>query len=262
LYSSSPLAAVKPPIRHFFCLRPGGGGQNPHGMSAGEGLDWLLTLEPRRPLRRGPGRVTFLWRRPDGGVVIVKRARGRGGRREFESLRRLGAAGLPVPRALAVHGGAGRSLVVMERVPHVETARERLGRVGPAEQRRLSEVLGEIVVALHELGWSHRDLYLEHFLMAEDDRDVVLIDLGRARRRLRRRWYEKDLAALLHSAPASASRALRLRFLAAYLSARGVTGRGERRRWAAAVAARRDAMARHVPRGGESPSPAVVEEGP
>ena len=231
-------------------------------MSRGERIDGLLGLEPRVPLRRGPGRVTFLWRSPEGVVAVVKRTRGRGGRVEFENLRLLAAAGLSVPRVLAVGSGVGRSLVVMERVAHSETLAERLGREGPAEQRRLGAELLGLVLALHDLGWSHRDLYLEHFLLREGDGALVLIDLGRARRRRRRRWFEKDLAALLHSTPASVSSASRLRFLAAYLDRRGVRGRRRRRRWLAAVVARERRMAAHVPRGGESSAEPVIEEGP
>ena len=43
------------------------------------------------------------------------------------------------------------------------------------------------------------------------------------------------------------------RFLAAYLDARGIADRAERRRWARAVERRRARIARHAPRFGEGP---------
>ncbi|MDP6407810.1 MAG: lipopolysaccharide kinase InaA family protein [Planctomycetota bacterium] len=206
--------------------------------------------------------MTFLWRPRGGEVVVVKRSRGRGGRREYENLRRLGAAGLAVPQARAAYSGSGRSLVVMERVPHAETLAEGLARADAGEQSRLMGELLDLVVALHDLGWSHRDLYLEHFLLREGDGRLVLIDLGRARRRWRRRWFEKDLAALFHSVPECVPQTLCLRFLAAYLDARGVRGRRRRRRWLAAVVTRQRRMAARQPRGGQSFDDGAVEEGP
>jgi hypothetical protein len=109
------------------------------------------------------------------------------------------------------------------------------------------------VIRLHEGGWYHRDLYLQHFLALEDPPRLVLLDVGRARKepRARERWFVKDLAALLHSSPERLRRLAGLRFLARYLDGRGIQRPAERRAWARAVEAHERRMARHQPRYGE-----------
>jgi serine/threonine protein kinase len=277
----------------------------------------LLEIEPARFLRRVPGRETFDWPPAVGAEevglgevrMIVKRSRGGDvrerwrerlsgrtprspGRREFENLAALAAEGFPVPRALGWCERGVRSAVAMELVPHAETLRERLGRSEPGEVRHLAALLLELVARLHEKGWYHRDLYLEHVLVradgagaaraggapraAPEGRELVLIDVGRARRVAvrpraedspeepraegargpRRRWLVKDLAALLHSTPAAVPPRARLRFLAGYLDRRGVRGRARRRAWARAVLAKQARMARHRPRHGAGGSDA------
>lgn len=219
----------------------------------------LFGARPEVFLRRAGGRETFRWGEGDAGTVIVKRMPGRGGRREHDNLAALRAHGLPVPRPIAwaqegsraLFGGPLRSLVVMEEVEHRETLRDRLRSADPGRRRRWSAELLEVVVRLHELGWHHRDLYLQHFLVqtGEGVRGLVLIDVGRARRDpfARRRWHVKDLAALRHSCPASVGAREQLRFLSRYLDLRGIQDRGERSAWARAIAAKAARMARHVP---------------
>jgi tRNA A-37 threonylcarbamoyl transferase component Bud32 len=173
---------------------------------------------------------------------------GRGGRIEHDNLVSLRAVGLPVPRPITwAQEGMLRSLVVMEEVEHRETLRDRLERAAPAERESWSAELLGVVARLHELGWHHRDLYLQHFLVAQG---LVMIDVGRARRdRLRRRrWFVKDLAALRHSCPGSVGPLEQLRFLSRYLDLRGIRDRKERSAWARAVAAKAARMARHVPK--------------
>lgn len=229
-----------------------------------DGLGALLVVRPAEYLRAVPGRETFSWPAGAAPTLVVKRHRGdlardrwydrlRGragrspGRREYENLVGLAADGLPVPRALGwAEGADGSSLVVMARVPHRENLRERLlagEDVGPWLER-----LVPLVVRLHERGWYHRDLYLQHWIEGPDG--PVLLDVGRARQeeRPRRRWFLKDLAALLHSAPDRVGPRARLRFLAAYLDQRGVTDRATRRRWARDVLSRAARMAAHRPR--------------
>ncbi|MBL7009375.1 MAG: hypothetical protein ISR76_10280, partial [Planctomycetes bacterium] len=86
--------------------------------------------------------------------------------------------------------------------------------------RVIRDVAG-MVRRLHSNGFYHRDLYLSHLIVAEDERwgRPFLIDLQRVDQRFppRHRWLVKDLAALAYSAPASISRADRLRFLLQYL---------------------------------------------
>jgi tRNA A-37 threonylcarbamoyl transferase component Bud32 len=241
--------------------------------SYGECLAALFGLEPATWLRRVPGRETFAW--PGQTRWIVKRFVGgeprdfwyerlRGGtrscaRREAENLQQLAADGFAVPRALAwfeeaaacrhprLAGRRGRSALVMERVPHTETLRGRLARASASELRSWNDRLAEYVVRLHAAGWYHRDLYLQHFVLVAEE--LALLDVGRARREAnpRTRWFVKDLAALLHSAPDSLSRGERLRFLRAWLAGMGEGGDATRS-WAAAIGTKARQLAAHEPR--------------
>jgi tRNA A-37 threonylcarbamoyl transferase component Bud32 len=231
-----------------------------------DGLRGLLAARPSAHLRAVPGRETFAWPEVVYPTLVVKRYRGdlnrdrwydrlRGrlprspGRREYENLVALAQDGLPVPQALGWAEAPGDvSLVVMARVPHGDHLRDRLlGGEPPGPWIRR---LAPLVVLLHDRGWYHRDLYLQHWV--EGPTGPVLLDVGRARREgaPRRRWFVKDLAALHHSAPAAVGPAARLRFLARYLDGRGVRDRQERRSWARQVAARAARMTAHVPRHG------------
>lgn len=242
-------------------------------------LERLFALRPETWLRRVPGRETLIVDGPEGRPAVLKRYRGgeardwwherlRGrprspGRREFECLVGLAELGLPVPRALGWFEEAGadtwrgrrraaRSCVLMERVPHDETLRQRIARGGPAAARRWREPLARLVAGLHGAGWYHRDLYLEHVVLRAGaaGEELVLLDVARARgqERPRRRWFVKDLAALELSAPAAVDPGTRLRFLASYLRRRGLRGPGELRRWAAAVGAKAARLRAHAPR--------------
>ncbi|MGB0686346.1 MAG: hypothetical protein ACPGQD_09265, partial [Planctomycetota bacterium] len=64
----------------------------------------------------------------------------------------------------------------------------------------------------------------------------------------RRRWFVKDLAALEHSAPATVTRADRLRFLLAYLSKNRLDENAKRS--VRDVVARAARMGKHVPKFG------------
>jgi len=257
--------------------RSGPPGAAPGSPRALEPLRRLLEVEVARPIRRLPGRETFLWPETDPRLVVkrtlreprreelVARLHGdprSAGEREFRNLAGLAADGIPVPRPLgwvAEHGASGwRSLVVMEYVPHAETLEERLGGCPPDERQRWREVLVRHVIRLHAAGWYHRDLYLCHWILpaAEDGRELVLLDVGRARkrRRPRRRWFVKDLGALLHSTPAAVPSSDRVRFAIHYLDARDVHDADERRAWLRDVERRRRQIAAHVPRHGEAPT--------
>jgi hypothetical protein len=139
----------------------------------------------------------------------------------------------------------------MERVRHGSTLRDacRADPVGAA--RAWLVPLAELVARLHARGWYHRDLYLQHVVLAEQGAGerLVLLDVGRARRdqRPRRRWFVKDLAALAHSAPQGVGARDRLRFLSRYARWRRL-GRDERRALARAVLSKALRMAAHAPR--------------
>lgn len=252
---------------------PGGSHAAAPRAPAGAELERLLDATPRAWLRRVPGRETFAW--PQGGVAgepvwIVKRFAGLGlreglvelcaggrlrspARREAENLAALRADGLDVPRPLALLERGARSVLVMERVAHGETLAERLARAPRPERRRLAARLAEDVARLHRGGWFHRDLYLVHWILAEVEAGAperpVLLDVGRARRRgrPRRRWFVKDLAALLHSVPGSVGPRERRAFLLRYLRGRGLA-LGEAPAWARRVERKRARIAGHVPR--------------
>ncbi len=227
-------------------------------------LHALFLAAPREPLRSLPHRQTFAW--PESNPrAIVKRTRGdlfrdrwhdylRGrlrspGQREFENLRKLTQAGIPVPRALGWGRSGALSLVLMERVGYTRTLRQCLedgdDRVLPEQL----ESLARLVADLHAAGWYHRDLYLEHVALLPNG-NLCLLDLGRARQqaRPRSRWLAKDLGALLFSLPARLPAATRLRFLARYLDLRGIHGARTRREWARAAEFRRGRIASHAPR--------------
>ncbi len=242
-------------------------------------LDALFRLVPERTFRRIPGRETFPW--PGRSEWIVKRVHGGEVRdywhdrlhgrarspaqREAQNLLELRRLGVKAPRPLlwveeddarkrpSLRGQRrGRSALVLETVLHSESLRQRLARSAPHEIRRWLRELLDLVATLHESGWVHRDLYLEHVVLGPDS--LVLLDCARARRLglVRRRWLVKDLAALWHSAPASVPRTERLRFLAAWLarvepgSARNA--RAARRRWARAILAKARRLGAHRPR--------------
>ncbi len=238
-----------------------------------EELERLLDAAPSAWLRRVPGRETFAWSaRGAGGEPdwIVKRFARRGlreglvellggerprspARREAHNLADLLAAGQDVPRPLAWLERGARSVLVMERVAHRETLDGRLARAPRPERRRLAARLAARVAHLHGAGWYHRDLYLVHWILADAGERaperLVLLDVGRARRRPRprQRWFVKDLAALLHSAPATVGPRERRAFLLRYLRARGLA-LGEAPAWARRVERKRARIAGHVPR--------------
>ncbi len=192
----------------------------------------LAGLVPAEFARRVPGRESFAW--PGRPELFVKRLRGgdardfwferlhRGpnrspARREAENLAALAADGFDVPRPLLwleargaerhPHwGGRDRvSVLVMETIAHRTTLRAALESASPALTARTLERLAELVARFHRAGWYHRDLYLEHLVLAEGEDPgtarFVLLDAGRARRQAlpRTRWLVKDLAAIRSS---------------------------------------------------------------
>ncbi len=242
-----------------------------------EGLDALFALEPSSWLRKIPGRGTFAWE-PAGQRLVVKRfvgdlgrdrwyARWRGrpvespAQREAQNLRELEAQVFPVPRALAWFaepGHRGRSGLVMAHLDHDEHLRAAIDRSGSDAQRGRLDRLAALVARFHAAGWYHRDLYLEHVVIRSGepqsgeggDLDLALIDVGRARREAepRRRWFVKDVAALLHSSPERVPPPARLRFLSHYLDARGIMDLEARRTFGQEVERKAASLAAHSPR--------------
>jgi len=229
-------------------------------------------LEPARWLRRMPGRETFA----HGERIVLKRFRGDAwrewwhefshgtpprspARREGENLAALRELGLCVPAPLAwaeepasirAASRASRSALAMELLAHEEHLRQRLSRSTPEELRAWLEPLARVVAQLHGAHWFHRDLYLQHFAVLDARAHrLALLDCGRARHAepVPRRWIVKDLAQLLHSAPANVGVRTRLRWLCLYARARGLPGVALRG-LIAAVSAKQRRMAAHAPR--------------
>ncbi|MCY2961628.1 MAG: phosphotransferase [Planctomycetota bacterium] len=223
-------------------------------------LRGLLALEIQTPLRRLQGRETFLHRTAAGDALVVKRSQPGarpGGRREHEALVRLADLGFPVPASLGFAAGPEGSVVAMERVPHAETARDRLACAPRNERRELLARVADLLARLHLAGWRHRDFYAHHLLLREPDRALVLIDVGRAGRAPipRWRWCVKDAGALVSSLPSSVGAREVLEFLARYLDGRGLDDRGARRRFARAALAKARRIARRTPRDERATAP-------
>ena len=91
-----------------------------------------------------------------------------------------------------------------------------------ARRQSIARELGGILKRMHDGGVNHRDFYLVHIRVAQDD-TLYVTDLNRAdiRKRVTRRWRVKDLAALLHSAPHSVvTNTDKARVIKAYLGTR------------------------------------------
>ena len=224
----------------------------------------ILAARPATALRALAGRATFRW--PADPAVVVKRystpdwrdlvhdlLRGRArsvAQREADNLRALALAGIAVPEAYGwCDGGAlsGPSALWMQHLEPSSSLAEACERDADAAARFVPE-LARSVARLHAAGWYHRDLYLAHWLVTPAG--LFLVDVGRARRERapRERWFVKDLAALLHSCPATVTAHARLRFLVLYLDARGIASHDGRKSFARAVLAKAARIAAHVPR--------------
>lgn len=230
----------------------------------------LLAFQPTEFMRLGPKRETFAFDLPGGTPVVVKRygsvRAGEGlrqlalgkrprhpGMQEHQNLQDLRAAGLSVPAPLGSISEGSASLVVLEHLGGLVSLRDHLA-LHPEDVARLFPEVLQLVVRFHRAGWYHRDLYLDHLVLAGDEGRLYLIDLERARRDPipLRRWFVKDLAALYHSLPEAVPRSWALRFLSRWLDARGVSERKSRRDWWRAIFRKEASMAKHTPRGGTS----------
>lgn len=221
-------------------------------------LEGCLSGSPGELLRAVPGRETYGVQGPRGAHWVVKRFSSgwifsSPAKREFNALLALRTLGTPVPNPVAFIERGRRSILAMERISSAATLREELAVAPKAESKRLFSQLLVLLVSLHRGGWHHRDLYLHHILI-DAEGELRLIDLGRARRPrwIRRRWFAKDLAALLLWTPRVVSDQERLRFMVRYMNGMEMLGRGERRRFLLDVLSRRERMVRHRPRHGES----------
>jgi tRNA A-37 threonylcarbamoyl transferase component Bud32 len=140
----------------------------------------LLKQGLSRSVRVGPdGRVVKRFhRRP----LSLGRDRARA-EREYEVLRALDAAGLPVPRPLELRAGEdGAYEVVMEWLDGAASLQSILdGETRwPIEPERLARALGRLLAALHGLGLEHPDLHAGNVLVLPDG-ELRAIDFHKAR---------------------------------------------------------------------------------
>ncbi|HXG10208.1 MAG TPA: lipopolysaccharide kinase InaA family protein [Gemmataceae bacterium] len=211
---------------------------------------WVLESGERRLVVYLKRHYQLPWWR---GLLALFRPEGRWSPalQEWEHLHWARAHGLPVPEAVAAGeciGPWGRLqsfLAVAELTgmlplhQAIPAAAERLDPVTFRRWKRgLIQELARLARALHQRRWFHKDLYLCHFYIPEEDTQrlpagwrgrVHLIDLHRLAHHpwTWRRWQAKDLAQLLYSSEIPGVDARdRLRFWRIYLGA-------ERRGWAA-----------------------------
>lgn len=184
------------------------------------------------------------------------------GMREWQNIEALERRRLPVVTPVAagerlLPGGLIESFVMTQGLEGFEPADQfinaryaaPLDQVRLKSKRRLILAVARLSRAMHEQGFNHRDFYLCHIFVrdkAEGGSDLRIIDLQRVDRRAvcRRRWLNKDLAALHYSSLGlPLSDRDRLRFFAAY--GRGLAGRGARRCQLRRILRKSRAIARH-----------------
>jgi tRNA A-37 threonylcarbamoyl transferase component Bud32 len=222
--------------------------------------------EGARALRLAPLHRTFLVPGVAGAERILKVHRGRPildllrdvptgrallppARIECENLLELRERGFSVPEPIAWGREGPESFALLRPVPGIPLDAWLRRTADRAARRRVLGDLARLLARFHDEGRYHRDLYACHVLVSAHGA-LSLIDLARARRGwfVRRRWFVKDLAALAFSLPSpSVSGADRIRFLRAYLDARG-RARGLRR-WARAIRRRRARLIERERRG-------------
>lgn len=186
-------------------------------------------------------------------------------RREWERMVQLRQAGFDVPEPVAIGESASlfgcppRSFLLMRDVRGVPLDRfladgfpDPQGRGQRAVRDAVLRDVGGMVRRFHASGFYHKDLYCCHLIVTPDPRwgRPYFIDLqrvGHGQPPLRR-WLVKDLAALHLSAPATATRADRLRFLLTYLCKSRLDR--EAKRWVRRIVAKSRRLGAHVPKFG------------
>jgi heptose I phosphotransferase len=240
--------------------------------------DWIMSVLVTDRFHAKQGRSIARWS-PGGGLVVYLKRHHRlpwwcgvlaalwpGGSwspalQEWDHLQWARAEGLPVPRPAAagqflLPGGRLRSFLAVEELTGMLALHEAVPlaarRLSPLDfaawKRGLIAEMARLSRALHQRRRFHKDLYLCHFYVAEEDTRqppgcwegrVRLIDLHRlARHRCGWPWWQaKDLGQLLYSSDvAGVTDRDRLRFWRLYLAGRP---EGVLLRWVRWVARRR-----------------------
>lgn len=175
------------------------------------------------------------------------------GRREGEMILAFQRHGIPTMTCAAwgeEGDRSGRSFVItreVDGIPLDDFVRRNWGRLDRNERNELIGTLAGLVSKLHAARFFHRDLYLCHVFL-QDQGAMVLLDLQRVGqgKRVRSRWFVKDIAALNASSGSCVNRMDRLRFFKAY---RGVERLGKKDvRFLGRVLRKTKKILRHVPR--------------
>lgn len=132
-------------------------------------------------------------------------------RHEWEAIEKLNSLGVQTPRVIA-KGERGtyptqkESFVLLEEIAPAVSLEDvcKTWQAYPpvwAFKQKLIAQVADISKKMHDGGVNHRDFYLCHFLLKNEDSSLYLIDLHRAQIRptLPLRWRIKDLAGLYFS---------------------------------------------------------------
>lgn len=197
--------------------------------------DVYRALEGRRTLRfEHEGRGYFLkYHAGVGWKEIIKNLlQGRsailGAENEFRAVNKLHALNVGTMNAVAYgsrgSNPAGReSFIITEAIEPSLSLEELAGQwrdqpPSPVEKRRYIQRVAEMAARMHAGGVNHRDFYICHFLLTEDDQ-LSIIDLHRSliHKQVPKRWLLKDLAGLCFSAhPVALTARDKLRFIRDY----------------------------------------------
>jgi len=114
--------------------------------------------------------------------------------REYRALKRLQAAGVPVPEVLEFHKDGDHARLVMAGVAEALPLNEALHKFPDGAEEILCHC-ATVIRNMHTHGWNHGALYPDHILVgAAPGFAVTLIDVEKADRSP---WHEHDLDRLL-----------------------------------------------------------------
>lgn len=138
-----------------------------------------------------------------------------GAKREWKAINRLNSLNIKCPEVAAIcyrglNPANSESFLItrsLENTISLEEALklEKFQLLKTSVKREFIKRIAEISKKMHDGGVNHRDYYLCHFLVdinLDVKKDIYLIDLHRAQLRsvVPRRWLEKDIGGLFHSA--------------------------------------------------------------
>jgi heptose I phosphotransferase len=181
-----------------------------------------------------------------------------GARNEWDALRAWKSISLPTQTPVA-YGRSGRHSLLLtvaleecDKLSHlIESDRNGSLPLSAGLRQQLTRSVARLVRRMHDLGWHHQDCYTGHFLVRRHDRQMFLIDLGRARRMrlFKKLWIRKDLAQLAYSA-SGCSLSDQYRFLREYW---GRPFRQWEKLWCRKILHKVRKIARHTERHTEPP---------